>query len=512
MANSKINDSINMRIFAALKVSELSGVPLFLLSNPGIGKTTTVKLFAKVRGYEVVALHGNRMSSEAILGYDCAPSDLEKFDSARHLKPAWFKRILENARNGKKSLLFLDELTTCHEYVQASLLSLVFDKEIDSERLPEDTLVVAAGNYANNLSNTATILPPMLNRFMLYNLKFNVNDLDIFFNKYEGSTIGDKTDYFDVLYKQMLDIDSQEKKYDPEKLNMIGEQFEKSIKFVTKALMTSGERPVDLSVTELQTIYSDIEGDNDLPNFISPRSACYARDITIATYIAFGSAGISSENYKNMMYGLVGMGLKRNSSNGEVIKTNIVDEYVSAMIEAVRDIEKMNNDKVPEYESFFMDIIKNHSDGKLDIAAMSASSKKIEELINDPEIKGVDRPMDMSIVQGYCNLIKSSGKNLVKGYKIDPTAKNSDSVVLEKFAGDINYWNNLATLMMSLRSLVHNSNFAYDSAAKGEVKQVFSDSKKVSFYLKTTRKTCINKDAALANIIPDIKSCVDKEK
>lgn len=276
--------------------------------------------------------------------------------------------------------------------------------------------------------------------------------------------------------------------------------------------MTSGERPVDLSVTELQTIYSDIEGDNDLPNFISPRSACYARDITIATYIAFGSAGISSENYKNMMYGLVGMGLKRNSSNGEVIKTNIVDEYVSAMIEAVRDIEKMNNDKVPEYESFFRDIIKNHSDGKLDIAAMSASSKKIEELINDPEIKGVDRPMDMSIVQGYCNLIKSSGKNLVKGYKIDPTAKNSDSVVLEKFAGDINYWNNLATLMMSLRSLVHNSNFAYDSAAKGEVKQVFSDSKKVSFYLKTTRKTCINKDAALANIIPDIKSCVDKEK
>ena len=510
MANSKINDSINMRIFAALKVSELSGVPLFLLSNPGIGKTTTVKLFAKVRGYEVVALHGNRMSSEAILGYDCAPSDLEKFDSARHLKPAWFKRILENGRNGKKSLLFLDELTTCHEYVQSALLSLVFDREIDSERLPEDTLVVAAGNYANNLSNTATILPPMLNRFMLYNLKVGVNDLDVFFNKFEGSASGQRVDYFDVLYKQMQEIDSQEKKFSPEKLAMIGEHFEKSIKFVTKSLMSGGERPVDLGVTELQTIYSDIDGDNDLPNFISPRSACYARDITIATYIAFGSAGINSDNYKSMMYGLIGMGLKR-SGNGEVIKTNIVDDYVRAMIDVVNDVEKMNNNKIPEYEKFYRDIINSAADGKLDIAAMNASSNKIREMIDDPDVKGIDRPMDPGIVQQFCEIFRTSGKKLVSGYKIDPSGENVANVVVEKFAGDINYWNNLATLMVSLKALVSNTKFSYDSSIKTDIKNTQSELRKISFKLKTVRKSYLNNDdKALAEIVPEVKSCVDE--
>lgn len=506
-------DSINLRIFAALKVSELSQVPLFLLSNPGIGKTTTVRLFAKVRGYEVVAVHGNRMTPEAILGYDCAPNDVDKFDSARHLKPTWFKRILENKKNGKKSLLFLDELTTCNEFVQSTLLSLVFDREIDQDRLPDDTLVVAAGNYANNLSNTATILPPMLNRFMLYNIKIQPTDLDVFFNKYKGGALGKREDYFETLLKQMEEIDKQERHFSEEKMLKIGDTIESTFLLTTKMLMTSNERPVDLSVTELQTIYSDVDGDNDLPNFISPRSAVYARDITIATYKAFGPAGIQSENYRNMMFGLIGIGLKR-SNNGDVLKSKISDEFCSAMERAVTDLEKLNNDDIPKYEEFFSATINEHrtEDGKfakvMDIPTINALTNKISEMIGDKKLQGIERPLDKEYVKSICNLLKISSET-IKNYKINPITNNDESKKsIEKISSDIVYWNNLVELMSNITRLVKSSEFNYDQDAKTIIKNTQSDLRTSSYRIKSIRKTRVTTDPALGNMLPELKSFV----
>ena len=47
MAKSK-NDNINISIFTALKVSEISRVPVLIMSNPGLGKSTSVEMFAEV--------------------------------------------------------------------------------------------------------------------------------------------------------------------------------------------------------------------------------------------------------------------------------------------------------------------------------------------------------------------------------------------------------------------------------------------------------------------------------
>ena len=58
---AKIKESINSSIFFALKNSETSGVPTLLIASPGFGKSTTVEMFAKLRGYELIVLRGSTM-------------------------------------------------------------------------------------------------------------------------------------------------------------------------------------------------------------------------------------------------------------------------------------------------------------------------------------------------------------------------------------------------------------------------------------------------------------------
>lgn len=131
-------------------------------------------------------------------------------------------------------------------------------------------------------------------------------------------------------------------------------------------------------------------------------------------------------------------------------------------------------------------------------------------MIDDPAVKDIDRPMDPGIAQAFCNIIRTTGKKLVGGYKIDPSGENVANVVVEKFAGDINSWNNLATLMVSLKALISSNKFSYDSTMKTEIKNTQSELRKISFKLKTVRKSCLRNDEALTEIIPEVKSCVDE--
>ena len=47
----KISNDVNAQVFAALKVAELSKVPFLFISARGVGKSTTVEIFADIRGY-----------------------------------------------------------------------------------------------------------------------------------------------------------------------------------------------------------------------------------------------------------------------------------------------------------------------------------------------------------------------------------------------------------------------------------------------------------------------------
>jgi hypothetical protein len=203
--NSNQNRDI---VECCIEVSRFSKLPFLLLGNPGIAKTTCIENWAKRNGYFVESLVGSRHSQEEILGYmvkvndgeldenllsrriehirEFAPKGLSdeaitnialntmNNDRLETLTPDWYNRVMAMKAKGIPSVLFLDEISGCPENVQASLLTLIFDRVVgNGSKLPDDCIVIGAANYKGNLGGVFTIIPPALNRFVIMNLEFD---------------------------------------------------------------------------------------------------------------------------------------------------------------------------------------------------------------------------------------------------------------------------------------------------------------------------------------------------
>lgn len=511
---AKKNNNLNLSIFSVLKVSEKSGIPVLMLSNPGQGKTSTVQMFADVRGYEVVLLRGNSTSAEEVMGYDVSPRDVtwEKPMSAIHLRPSWFEQVLRNHEANKKSLLFLDELTTANEFVQAALLHLIFERKCGTEKLPEDTMIVSAGNYIGNLSNTMTMLSPVLNRFLIFNLLPDHNDLDIFLNRFEGaiaSKDGKCKDYMAEIAAQMVLLDKQEVVMDEKKFNKIGEYIERGIKDTARMLMTTGEKPVDLTVTELSGIYTDTDDtDSRVYGFVTFRTLNYLRDVTVAFYQCFGKAGITSDNYRNAIDGLCGIGVKRDTrKGGDIIKTKIGKEFYDAMSLIVNDIEKMNNSKLPEYEQFFADSVAGKTE--FDKPTMQAIINKMAEMKADKELDNIERPIDPDVIGKICEITKKTGTGLTKT-KVSSSDKLLDKIPADKFIDTVVKWNMIADLISGVDSFVGDASLKYKEKDKTALRDTIDDLRNAGFKLRSLKKLILQEDKALDSMIPEVKALNSK--
>ena len=307
----------------------------------------------------------------------------------------------------------------------------------------------------------------------------------------------------------MKDIDAQEKSYSPEILDKIGEYIERRVKLVTKQLGETDKKEFDPKVTELGNLYSDLENDEPLPGIITYRSLNYLVEITKAFYVCFGKAGITSDVYKEMVYGLVGLSLSRETSGerkGELKKSYVTKDYVDQMIDVVNDIEKMSNSKLPEYETFFAECI---SKGKsFDVPTMNALINKINELAGDREMTNIARPIDPTMVQQIGDRLVKSSDKFVK-YKVD-TNPNSDTftcpITPEQFAGDVAHWNIIATLMTEYSKLINEPSRGYDEDTKSYVRDTSTKLRRAAFKLKTIQKILTKTHPDLAEASVQIKS------
>ncbi len=512
-------NNINTDIFCALKIAEKSGVPVLFLSNPGAGKSSTVNLFAKVRGYEVVLLRGNSTTAEEVTGYDVAPKDVS-YDhkmAAVPLRPSWFEEVIRNHNEGKKTLLFLDEITTANEFVQAALLHLIFERMVKTEKIPDDTLIVSAGNYAQNLSNTMTLLPPVMNRFMLFNIIPTADDLGVFLNKFDGSMRGERRNYFAELEKSMRELDEQEKDIPEKKYNMIGEYIERGLKDVMKILMTQGDKPVDLTVTDLQNIYSDTEKDSKLYGFITFRTLNYLRDATIAVYQCFGKEGISSNLYRNVIDGLCGIGVSRNAkkaTNGDdVVITRVGKDFQDYMIKVINDVEKLNNDRLSEYEDYLQKMSKTtkaYTDPEL-----QALFNKVDEILRDKDLENIERPINPETIKPIFTCLTKTGNSLVEKFESKVKVGESDGgekdifkefdITPEAFATKIVTWNRIKDVTMGLKTLIEKPEKSYEADIKKNLNDTMTKLRQVEYKLKMFRKYAVNFSPAVSKIIPEIK-------
>jgi hypothetical protein len=133
--------------------------PVFIWGPPGIGKSALVQEFAAQVGLDCVSLLGSQLAPEDIIG---VPQIVE--GTSRFCPPSMIAR-------SQPYCLFLDELNACSHEVQKAFYSLIHERRIGEYRLPEGSIVVGAGNRAQDSAIVKPMSSALLNRMVHVHLK-----------------------------------------------------------------------------------------------------------------------------------------------------------------------------------------------------------------------------------------------------------------------------------------------------------------------------------------------------
>lgn len=126
--------------------------PVFIWGAPGIGKSAIVEQFAADVGLECVSLLGSQLAPEDIIGVPQIVDGRSVFCPPRMI-----------ARE-EPYCLFLDELNACSQEVQKAFYSLILERRIGEYHLPEGSIVIGAGNRAQDNAITRPMSSALLNR------------------------------------------------------------------------------------------------------------------------------------------------------------------------------------------------------------------------------------------------------------------------------------------------------------------------------------------------------------
>lgn len=144
-------------------------VPLFV-GYHGIGKSEIVKQYAEENNMHCEVLILSLMDESDLLGIP----HKEEHDGVIFTSwaaPAWLHRIIDAAKKGKRSILFLDELNRSPSSVLGASLQLILDKRLNDHILPTDTLMVAAINPEDGDYNVNSLDPAVLDRMVVCDLE-----------------------------------------------------------------------------------------------------------------------------------------------------------------------------------------------------------------------------------------------------------------------------------------------------------------------------------------------------
>jgi hypothetical protein len=136
--------------------------PMFLWGPPGIGKSEVVAQITQELGGFMIDLRLGQMDPTDIRGIPFFNKELGKMDWA----PPIDLPDAELASQYPIVVLFMDEMNSAAPAVQAAAYQLVLNRRIGKYVLPDNVVMVAAGNRESDKGVTYRMPTPLANRFV----------------------------------------------------------------------------------------------------------------------------------------------------------------------------------------------------------------------------------------------------------------------------------------------------------------------------------------------------------
>ena len=138
--------------------------PVFIWGAPGIGKSALVQQFAESVGLDCVSLLGSQLAPEDLIGVPQIEGGVSRF-----CPPAMIARR-------EPYCLFLDELNACSQEVQKAFYSLIHERRIGEYHLPAGSIVIGAGNRAQDSAIVRPMSSALINRMVHVQLRVSASE------------------------------------------------------------------------------------------------------------------------------------------------------------------------------------------------------------------------------------------------------------------------------------------------------------------------------------------------
>ena len=149
-----VSVTVNQTQLLDLLLNVAATRPIFIWGAPGIGKSSIVENFAASLGLPCVSLLGSQLAPEDIIGVPQIIDGKSVFCPPRMIARA------------EPYCLFLDELNACSQEVQKAFYSLIHDRRIGEYRLPEGSIIIGAGNRAQDNAIVKPMSSALINRML----------------------------------------------------------------------------------------------------------------------------------------------------------------------------------------------------------------------------------------------------------------------------------------------------------------------------------------------------------
>ena len=146
--------------------------PIFLWGPPGIGKSDIIKQLGTELEAHVIDVRLSLWEPTDIKGIPFFDSN----DGTMRWAPPSELPSADFASKHKQVILFLDEMNSAAPSVQAAAYQLVLNRKVGAYTLPDNVVIVAAGNRETDKGVTYRMPAPLANRFVHLEMQVDWDD------------------------------------------------------------------------------------------------------------------------------------------------------------------------------------------------------------------------------------------------------------------------------------------------------------------------------------------------